>query len=168
MIQTLVCNCFKATKRSFCINMWQWMKHRSTTSLGSQLRGQQQVKAIQSDQIRVTLSGHSLCWVCVCAPVRESLCLLWRETHTKDWRRDLKWDRKWRRKGRFQRRQRVSWQRKMERCSRQQRAEEDSRHEVAAQGKDSQLKKAVRKDSQKWVGIPCVFCCSFAQNTRPR
>ena len=31
----------------------------------------------------VTPCGHSLCWVCVCAPVRESLCLLWRETHTK-------------------------------------------------------------------------------------
>ena len=37
----------------------------------------------------VTLCGHSLCCVCVCvcvcvcAPVRESLCLLWRETHTK-------------------------------------------------------------------------------------
>ena len=28
----------------------------------------------------VTLCGHSLCWVC--APVRESLCLLWCETHT--------------------------------------------------------------------------------------
>ena len=26
--------------------------------------------------------GHSFCW-CMCAPVRESLCLLWRETHTK-------------------------------------------------------------------------------------
>ena len=26
--------------------------------------------------------GHSLCW-CVWVPIRESLCLLWRETHTK-------------------------------------------------------------------------------------
>ena len=54
MIQSIICNCFNATKRSFCVNMWQWMKHRSTTSLqsliGSQLSGQQQVKAIQSDQ----------------------------------------------------------------------------------------------------------------------
>ena len=24
-----------------------------------------------------------LCWVCVCAPVRRSLCLFWRETQTK-------------------------------------------------------------------------------------
>ena len=31
----------------------------------------------------MTLRGHSLCWVCVCAPVRESLRLLWRETHSK-------------------------------------------------------------------------------------
>ena len=38
----------------FCINMWQWMKHGSTTSLwsqiNSQLGGQLQVKAVQSDQ----------------------------------------------------------------------------------------------------------------------
>ena len=49
-VLTIVCNYFKATKRSFCINMWRWMKHRSTTSLwsqiGSQLSGQQQVKAV--------------------------------------------------------------------------------------------------------------------------
>ena len=32
-IQSVVCNCFNTTKRSFCINMWQWMKHGSTTSL---------------------------------------------------------------------------------------------------------------------------------------
>ena len=55
-IQSIVCNCFNATKRSFCITMWQWMKHGSTTSLwsqiGSQLSGQQQVKAIQSNQRR--------------------------------------------------------------------------------------------------------------------
>ena len=50
MIQSIVCNCFNATKRSFCINMWQWMKHGSTTSFWSQVSGQQQVKAIQSDQ----------------------------------------------------------------------------------------------------------------------
>ena len=54
MIQRVVCNCFNATKRSFCINMWQWIKHESTTSLksqiGSQLSGQQQVKAVHSDQ----------------------------------------------------------------------------------------------------------------------
>ena len=30
-IQSIVCNCFNATKRSFCVNMWQWMKHGSTT-----------------------------------------------------------------------------------------------------------------------------------------
>ena len=38
----------------FCINMWQWMKHGSTTSLqsqiSSQLSEQQQVKAVQSDK----------------------------------------------------------------------------------------------------------------------
>ena len=53
-IQSIVCNCLNATKRSFCINMWQWMKYGSATSLksqiGSQLSEQQQVKAIQSDQ----------------------------------------------------------------------------------------------------------------------
>ena len=52
--QSVVCNCFNTTKRSFWENMWQWMKHRSTTSLwsrfSSQLSGQQQVKAIQRDQ----------------------------------------------------------------------------------------------------------------------
>ena len=52
-IQSIVCNCFNATK-SFCINMWRWMKHGSTTSLwsqiSSQLSGQQQVKAIQTEQ----------------------------------------------------------------------------------------------------------------------
>ena len=25
-IQSIVCNCFNATKKSFCIDMWQWMK----------------------------------------------------------------------------------------------------------------------------------------------
>ena len=38
------------------LHMWQWMKHGSTTSLrsqtGSQLNGQQQVKAVQSNQRR--------------------------------------------------------------------------------------------------------------------
>ena len=34
MIQSVVCNCFNATKKSFCVNMWQWLKHGSTTSLG--------------------------------------------------------------------------------------------------------------------------------------
>ena len=29
----------------------------------------------------VTLCTHSLCWVCVFVPVRESLCMLWCETH---------------------------------------------------------------------------------------
>ena len=33
-IQSIVCNCFNTTK-SFCINMWQWMKDGSTTSLQS-------------------------------------------------------------------------------------------------------------------------------------
>ena len=49
-IQSIVCNCFNTTKMSFCVNMWQWMKHGSITSLqsqiGSQLSGQQQVKAV--------------------------------------------------------------------------------------------------------------------------
>ena len=43
-IQCIVFNCFNATKTSFCINMCQWMKHGSTTSLriqiSSQLSGQ--------------------------------------------------------------------------------------------------------------------------------
>ena len=29
-IQSIVYNCFNKIKRSFCINMWQWMKHGST------------------------------------------------------------------------------------------------------------------------------------------
>ena len=53
-IQSIVCNCFNAKKNSFCVNIWQWMKYRSSTSLrdqiSSQLSGQQQVKAVQSDQ----------------------------------------------------------------------------------------------------------------------
>ena len=55
-IQSIVRNCFNATKRSFCINMSQGRKHGSTASLGSQISsqpsGQQQVKAVQSDQRR--------------------------------------------------------------------------------------------------------------------
>ena len=55
-IQRFVCNCFYATKKSFCINMCQWMKHRSTTSLRSQIScqmsGKQQVKVIQCNQRR--------------------------------------------------------------------------------------------------------------------
>ena len=54
MIQSVVCNCFNTTKKSFCINMRQQMKYGSITSLqsqiGNQLSEQQQVKAIQSDQ----------------------------------------------------------------------------------------------------------------------
>ena len=53
-IQSVVCNCFNTTKRSFCVNMGQWTKYGSTTSFQSQisyqLSGQQQVKAVQSDQ----------------------------------------------------------------------------------------------------------------------
>ena len=53
-IQNIICNCFNSIKRSFCINMWPWMNHGSTTTLrsqiSSQLSGQQQLKAIQSDQ----------------------------------------------------------------------------------------------------------------------
>ena len=41
---------FQRNKKSFCINMGQWMKHGSTTSLmnqiDSQLSGQQQVKTV--------------------------------------------------------------------------------------------------------------------------
>ena len=40
----VVCSCFNTTKKRFCINMLQWMKYGSTTSLwsqiGSQLSGQ--------------------------------------------------------------------------------------------------------------------------------
>ena len=40
-------------KGVFCINLWQWMKYGSTTSFWSQiscqLRGQQQVKTVQSN-----------------------------------------------------------------------------------------------------------------------
>ena len=39
-ILSVFCNCFNTTKRSFCINMWQWMKHRSTISLWSQIGSQ--------------------------------------------------------------------------------------------------------------------------------
>ena len=39
-IQSVVCNCFNETKRSFCVNMWQWLKHGSTTSLQSQMGSQ--------------------------------------------------------------------------------------------------------------------------------
>ena len=40
----------------------------------------------------------------VLAPFRRSLCLFWRENHTKDWRRDLPRDWKGRKEGRSQRR----------------------------------------------------------------
>ena len=39
-IQNIACNCFNATIRSFCINMWQWMKHGSITSSQSQIGSQ--------------------------------------------------------------------------------------------------------------------------------
>ena len=52
-IQSIVCNCFNKTKGSFCVNMWQWRKHGSATSLqsqtGSQMSRQQQLKAGQSN-----------------------------------------------------------------------------------------------------------------------
>ena len=55
---SVVYNCFNATKRSFCINMWQWMKPGSNTSLwgqiDSQLSGPQQVKAVQSNQTQTS------------------------------------------------------------------------------------------------------------------
>ena len=44
----------KMVKRIFCVGMWQWMKHRFTTThvkqKDRQLSGQQLVKAIQSDK----------------------------------------------------------------------------------------------------------------------
>ena len=86
------------------------------------------------------------CVGCVCAPVRESLCLLWRETHTKDWGRGLPRDRKWRKKGRENRE-----------SSRQRRAEETNRTVIPVLGKDGQQKEAVREDSQRWVGILVAF-----------
>ena len=53
-IQSVICNCFNATKRSFCVNLRQWMKcefiTRFRSQIGSQLKGQQQVKAVQNDQ----------------------------------------------------------------------------------------------------------------------
>ena len=59
-IHSFVCNCLNATKRILCINMRQWKKQGSTTSLqsqiDSQLSGQQQVKAIQSDQTQTSAS----------------------------------------------------------------------------------------------------------------
>ena len=62
-IQSVVYNYFNATKRSFCINIWQLTKHRSNTLLqsqiGSQLSEQQQVKAIQNDQMQ-TSAGRVL------------------------------------------------------------------------------------------------------------
>ena len=39
-IQSVVSYCFNAVKRSFCINMRQWMTHGSTTSLRSQIDSQ--------------------------------------------------------------------------------------------------------------------------------
>ena len=74
----------------------------------------------------------------VLAPLRRSLRLFWRETHTKDCGRNLPWDRKWRREDR----EGVSWQRM---------AEEDGRLEIAVQ------KEAVREDNQRWVSIPSSF-----------
>ena len=47
---------------------------------------------------------HYVAIRCVCAPIREFLCLLWLETYTKDWGWRLPRDRKWRRKGRSERR----------------------------------------------------------------
>ena len=39
-IPSIFCNCFNGTKRTLCVNMKQWMKHRSTTSLWSQIGSQ--------------------------------------------------------------------------------------------------------------------------------
>ena len=55
-VSTIQSDVYNATKKIFCVNMWQWMKHEFTTSLrsqkSSQLSEQQQVKAFQSDQRR--------------------------------------------------------------------------------------------------------------------
>ena len=37
MIKSIFCNCFNITKRSFCINMWQWIKHEYTIHSGVKL-----------------------------------------------------------------------------------------------------------------------------------
>ena len=51
-IQSVVCYSFNATKRIFCVYMWQWMNHGSSTSLwiqiGYLLSGLQQVKPFKA------------------------------------------------------------------------------------------------------------------------
>ena len=91
------------------------------------------------------------------ALLRRSLCLFWRETHTKDRWRDFPRDQKWRRKG--------SFPGKTERASWQSRAEEDGQLEIAVQGKDGQQKEAVREDSQRWVSISSGFKKFRAKHT---
>ena len=53
-VQSTVWSCSSKVKRIFCVSMWQWVKHGSTTTYlkqkDSQLSGQQLVKAVQSDQ----------------------------------------------------------------------------------------------------------------------
>ena len=53
-------------KRSYCVNMWERMKHGSYTliqsQIGSQMSGQQQVKAVQSDQRRKKSLKNSHKW----------------------------------------------------------------------------------------------------------
>ena len=52
-IQNAVWSCSGEVKRIFCVGMWQWMKHRSTSAHPKQkyrqLSGQQLVKAVQRD-----------------------------------------------------------------------------------------------------------------------
>ena len=53
-ILSAVWSCSSEVKRIFCVGMWQWMKHVSTTThlkqKDRQLSGQQLVKAVQNDQ----------------------------------------------------------------------------------------------------------------------
>ena len=66
MIQSVVCSCFNATKASFCMNIWQSLKHGSTTLLlsliSSQLNEQQQVKGVKATKdTNINRQGFSLC-----------------------------------------------------------------------------------------------------------
>ena len=83
-----------------------------------------------------TIRSNSFLFVLV--PLRRSLCLFWRETHTKNWGQDLPRDRKWRRKEGPREDRESSWQ---------SREEETSRREIAVQ-RMSQQKEAGKDGSR--------------------
>ena len=97
------------------------------------------------------------CVGCVCVPVRESLCLLWREPHSKSLT------------SRSLARPEVDEERKVPEKKEGQLTKEDGEMqsttesrggrwlEIAVQGKDGQQKEAVREHCQRWVSIPRGF-----------